>query len=196
MPLQNRVTPFSAIERSPHRGLFTGNRGCLHNADRELVTQRWRSKAWIICELEFRGWRRTLMSPGRWTELFFLDEATAFAAGHRPCAYCRRERFNEYIRLAADSLGVRPLAREVDPLLHEQRLAPRSLCSIAEMPDGAMVARGNQAFLVFGGSLLEWSHAGYGSPQPAHGEYEVLTPAASLAAIRGGYPLVVNPSCH
>ena len=91
---------------------------------------------------------------------------------------------------------MRPLAREVDPLLHEQRLAPRSVCPITELPDGAMVARDTHAFLVLGGQLLEWSQAGYGEPQQPEGEYEMLTPAASLAAIRGGYPLVINPARH
>lgn len=87
MLLQNRVTPFSTIEINPARGLFTGNRGTLHNNQQQLVNPRWGHKAWIVCQLQFKNLLRPLMEPNRWTQLFFLDEATAFAAGHRPCGY-------------------------------------------------------------------------------------------------------------
>ena len=97
MPLQNRVTPFSTIEAVPHRGLFMGNRGRLHDDHRRLVTTGWRSRAWLICLLEFRGRHRTVMAPRRYTELFFLDEAVALAAGHRPCAECRRPAFRAFM---------------------------------------------------------------------------------------------------
>src|SRR3569623_989500 len=91
MPLQNRVTPLGDIEPAPERGLFTGNRGIIHDAEnRQLLQRRWTSRAWLICVLHWRAVRRSGMGPGSWTELFFLDEATALAAGHRPCFFCRR----------------------------------------------------------------------------------------------------------
>ena len=119
MPLRNRVTPLSAVEAVPARGLFTGNRGVLHDDRRQLVTDRWRTKAWIVCTLTWKGVRRVPMTPRRWTELFFLDEAVALAAGHRPCAYCRRPAFREF--LAASGFERAPA---LDAALHADRVPP------------------------------------------------------------------------
>jgi len=191
MPHQNRVTPFSRIEATPHRGLFIGNRGCLHNAKRELVTQRWRTQAWIICDLHFRGWKREVMQPGRWTELFFLDEAVALAAGHRPCAYCRRADFNRYMKAA----GYR-LAKELDPILHAQRTGLKPTMRLEDLPDGAFVEIDNEAWLVWNGHLRLWSHAGYLRRVKIDGEQEVtvLTPELSIRALRSGFTPVIHPS--
>ena len=127
-PLQNRVNPAGEIVADPARGLLMGNRGCLHRADRTLGAARWRSKLWICCVLEWRGVRRDPMPPGRWTALFFLDEATALAAGHRPCGYCRRPAYESYAEAwrRAQGLAQRPRAVEMDARLHAERVDPRT----------------------------------------------------------------------
>src|SRR5690348_4015861 len=124
--LQNRVLPTGEIVADPARGLLMGNRGCLHRPDRHLAGVRWRSKLWICCTLTWRGVRRDPMPPGRWTALFFLDEATALAAGHRPCAYCRRADYLAYARAWGRATGMpdRPYAAEMDAALHGQRVEP------------------------------------------------------------------------
>src|ERR1700723_4320533 len=123
MPLQNRVTPSGDIIATAHRGLFTGNRGIIHDPATKTLTRRWAGKAWLTCVCEFRGRRRLVMGGRSWTELFFLDEATAFAAGHRPCFYCRREDANRF--RAAWGKGNRTgagLAPDIDAVLHRERL--------------------------------------------------------------------------
>ena len=119
MPLQNRVTPSGDIIATPHRGMFTGNRGIIHDpATKTLLSKRWASQAWITCLCEFRGWRRKVMGGRSWTELFFLDEATAFAAGHRPCFYCRRGDALKFRAAWAESNGATSvLAREIENAL-------------------------------------------------------------------------------
>ena len=167
MPLQNRVTPLGELVADPARGLVYGNRGCLHD-DAGRIRRRFNGKRWIACRLEFRGWQRSpLLQPGRFTELFFLDEATAFAAGHRPCALCRREdyvRFGEIWReLHPDQIG----ADAIDAQLHAERIAldtrTRRLhaVALAELPDGAFVLEDDAPWLVLGASLLRWTPAGY-----------------------------------
>ena len=131
MPLQNRVTPFGEIVADPHRGLFTGNRGIIHDpATRTLLSKRWSSPAWLTCVCEFRGRRRKVMGGRSWTELFFLDEATAFSAGHRPCFYCRRDDANRFRAAWERGNGVADaLARDIDAVLHRERLTgERSDC--------------------------------------------------------------------
>ncbi len=127
MPRQNRVTPPGEIVAAPERGTFMGNRGCLHDAKGQ-IRRPWQLERWIVCVLAFKGRQRRVMTPGRYTELFFLDEATALAAGHRPCAECRRERFNAYRRAlaAGGAKGDEPLrsAVEIDHRLHAERVAP------------------------------------------------------------------------
>src|SRR3954467_1002431 len=124
MPLQNRVTAGREIIATPHRGMFTGNRGIIHDpATRTLLTRRWASVAWLICLCEFKGRRRKVMGGRSWTELFFLDEATALAAGHRPCFYCRRGDANRFRAAWEGGNGVKKvLAREIDAVLHGERL--------------------------------------------------------------------------
>src|ERR1700722_1398175 len=140
MPKQNRVTPFGEIIARPERGTFMGNRGILHDAEGRMK-RAWQVKRWLICLLEFRGRKRTVMSPGHYTELFFLDEATALAAGHRTCAECQRTRFNEFCQawqLAHGSSG-RPTAAEMDSQLHKDRTASKTWERLKEIPSGVFV---------------------------------------------------------
>lgn len=206
MPLQNRVTPFGRLEAVRARGAWTGNRGILHNDRREIVAQ-WRSKAWITCALDFRGRRRKVFSPGHWTELFFLDEATAFAAGHRPCAYCRRPRYREFVgawaRANPDRFDTpRPLATRIDAVLHEERVAPDRgkrtwRARFDALPPGSFILLDGQPCLLWEDRVLPWSHEGYGAPTAAPAgerQVEVLTPASIVAMFRAGFVPQVHGS--
>jgi hypothetical protein len=204
MPLQNRVMPTGEIVADPARGMLMGNRGCIHTPERTLGVTRWRTKMWICCVLEFRGWRRDVMPPGRWTALFFLDEATALAAGHRPCGYCRRDDHQWLAESwrAGHGLAARPRAAEMDVVLHAQRVEGRTRRKITrpvrlgDLPDGAMVRQDGTIALWCGGALLPWSFAGYGPPRPAGPRVtaDLLTPPALVAALRAGYRPLVHPS--
>ena len=195
MPLQNRVTPLGELIADPGRGLVYGNRGCLHDRSGR-ITRRFNGRRWIACRLEFRGWqRKQLLQPGRFTELFFLDEATAFAAGHRPCALCRREdyvRFGELWRdLHSDQLG----ADAIDAQLHAERVSPadrsqlRHEAPLAELPEGAFVLESGAPFLVLGPELLGWTASGYVErrARPADGDALVLTPPSLVEILRAGW---------
>ena len=202
MPLQNRVMPTGDIVATPHRGLFTGNRGIIHDpATKTLLKKRWSSPAWITCVCEFRGWRRKVMSTRSWTELFFLDEATAFAAGHRPCFFCRRDDANRFRSCWEKGNGVKGiLAREIDAVLHAERLErgkkrlhPLPL-PMKELPDGAMVQQGEGSFLIAQGRVLRWSMAGYSESDASLDDAMLLTPPSALRAISAGYRPVLHPS--
>src|ERR1700722_18657467 len=163
MPLQNRVDPFGSLFRTPARGTMIGNRGgVLHNSDREIV-RTYKSRRWITCVLEFNGRHRVVMTERRYTELFFLDEATAFAAGHRPCAECRRERFNAFKESwrRAKSLDRLPFADEMDLELHPARIGSRNKVThhaeLGSLPDGCFVEIESRAYLVWGNALLLWA---------------------------------------
>lgn len=201
-PLQNRVTPTGEIIATPHRGLFTGNRGIIHDpATKTLLNKRWSSPAWITCLCEFRGWRRPVMARRSWTELFFLDEATAFAAGHRPCFFCRRDDANRFRAAWERGNGASKVsAKAMDAQLHLERLhhGRKRLhalpVQLAELPDGAMVQQGEQSFLMTRGRPLLWSPAGY-----ARVEYELegpmlLTPPSTLRALNAGYQPALHPT--
>ncbi|GHD49843.1 hypothetical protein GCM10017083_22670 [Thalassobaculum fulvum] len=202
MPLQNRVTPFGEIVAVPERGLFTGNRGIIHDpATRTLLNRRWTTKAWITCVCEFRGRRREVMAQRGWTELFFLDEATALAAGHRPCFYCRRADAVRFRDAWAAGNGIaRPLAPVMDATLHAERLERRAKRrhplprSLGELPDGTMVAADGEAFLVNRGRLLRWSPAGYRPADPLPICQAMITPPSTVAALAAGYRPVLHPS--
>ncbi len=193
MPLQNRVTPFSTIEVSPTRGLFTGNRGILHNDQQELVTTNWRHKAWIICELEYKGLRRKLMQPGHWTELFFLDEATALAAGHRPCALCRRAAYNEFLKLSG-----RPSAKQLDETLHPQRTNEQGTIAFDRLPENSFYAIGSQAYLKRAARSLLWSHSGYQlAENPSlKALVQPLTPLLTRQVLAQGYQPILHASAQ
>ncbi len=157
MPLQNRVTPTGEIVATPHRGTLMGNRGVIHDAEGRIV-RPFRVKRWIACRLEFKGRHRELLQPGRWTELFFLDEATALAAGHRPCAECRREDYRRWqAAWAAAFPGAPTNADAMDERLHADRLGPRP---VAEAPPGAFVALDGASWLVTEAGLREWTAGG------------------------------------
>ena len=194
MPLQNRVTPLGDLVADPARGLVYGNRGCLHDAEGR-IRRRWQVKRWIACRLEFRGWHRSpLLQPGRFTELFFLDEATAFAAGHRPCALCRREDYDRFCaswrslhpgQVGADALDEQLHGERVDPVARERRLH-RAVSS--ELPDGAFVLRDRAPWVVRGGELLRWSPAGYDERVPRSvGRVVLVTPPSLVDVLRSGW---------
>ena len=202
MPLQNRVTPTGDIIATPHRGLFTGNRGIIHDpATRTLLRKRWSSPAWITCLCEFRGWRRPVMGRRSWTELFFLDEATAFAAGHRPCFFYRRDDANRFRAAWEKGNGAADIrAREMDAVLHRERLerGKKRLhplpVPVSELPDGAMVKAGDESFLILQGRALQWSMAGYQKAEAALDDGMLLTPPSALRALSAGYRPVLHPS--
>lgn len=178
-----------------------GNRGLLHNREGE-VRRLWNGVRWIVCEREFKGRRRTVMSPGLYTELFFLDEATAFAAGHRPCAECRRGRFNAFRRGWQSAFGHLPTAAEIDEQLHADRVGPgreqwRFRAELADLPDGVFVRHPDGGdYLLWNNELLLWTFGGYTQrrSRPARETVEVLTPESTVGVIRAGYIPDVHPS--
>lgn len=180
-PLQNRVTPLGELIATPERGLVYGNRGCLHD-EHGRIRRRYATRRWIACRLEFRGRRRSaLMQPGRYTELFFLDEATAFAAGHRPCAECRREDYNRFNELWPGP----PRADAIDLQLHGERLRHHEA---SDLPDGAFVMHEGEPWLVLGDALLRWTPGGYTerAPRPA-GRAQVITASSLVEVLRQGW---------
>ncbi len=190
------MTPYGEIVATPERGTLMGNRGVLHADDGEH-RRDWQVRRWIACRLEFKGRHREIRQPRRWTELFFLDEATALSAGHRPCAECRRE---DYRRWQAAWPGPDTGADAMDLVLHADRLDGRAKrtydARLGELPDGVMVERGGAAFLVAGGALHAWTAAGYGAAEPVapEGRVRVLTPRVTVATIARGYAVSVHPS--
>jgi hypothetical protein len=203
MPLQNRVRPDGAIVALPERGLFMGNRGGqLHRPDKTLTGRRWVSRAWIACVLSYKDRHETIMADGHYTQLFFLDEATALAAGHRPCALCRRADFRQFAATWAEHhrLSAPPRATVMDTVLHAERLAGRDkrtfLASIDKLPAGAMVLINHAPHLVQANGLLAWSSAGYtpaSVPPPAEA-VPVLTPPSIVGLLRAGYAPMLHPS--
>jgi hypothetical protein len=202
VPLQNRVAPTSELVADPARGLVYGNRGCLHDAEGR-ITRLWQVRRWIACRLEFRGWQRgRKMQPGRFTELFFLDDATALAAGHRPCALCRRADYNALVGLWAQLHPRDSGADEIDLRLHAERLDGRRRrlhrARFGSLPDGAYVIEGDAPWLVLGDDLLRWSSGGYTERmrRPAGGAPQ-LTPPSLIELLREGWNgavPVVHPS--
>ena len=192
MPLQNRVDPFGTIFRTAARGTMLGNRGgALHNSDREIV-RGYKSRRWITCVLEFRGRHRIVMSSNRYTELFFLDEAVAFAAGHRPCAECRRQRYDAF-RQAWRRLKQQdsyPFADDMDRELHPARIDRGKKA----LPDGCFVQIEGRPYLVWRDALLVWSPEGYErrDERPKNSILTVLTPEPIVRCFRQGY----TPEIH
>jgi hypothetical protein len=204
MPLQNRVTPTGDIIATPHRGLFTGNRGIIHDpATRTLLKKRWSSPAWLTCVCEFRGRRREVMTTHSWTELFFLDEATALAAGHRPCFYCRRDDANRFRAAWEKGNRVRDVRmHDIDTVLHHERLDHGKkrlhalLVPLDQLPDGAMLQQGEESFLLMRGGTLLWSTAGYVEGARELDDAQLLTPPSTLRAMSAGYEVTLHPSAH
>lgn len=192
MPFRNRVDPYGAIVATPLRGAWMGNRGCIHR-NLEIVRVQ-ATKRWITCALEYKGWGSPQWRPGRWTALFFYDEALAFAAGHRPCALCRRDAYNRY----CEAIGM-DRADPIDLVLHEQRLDGKVKRKHAlpwrELPIGAYVEIGGAPHVVLGESVRAWSsQTGYAArvARPLRGDATVLTPPLSLRAITSGYAVQIT----
>ena len=195
MPRQNRVTPLGNLVADPARGSVYGNRGCLHD-DAGVIRRRFNGKRWIACRLEFRGWHREpLMQPGRFTELFFLDEATAFAAGHRPCALCRRD---DYVRFVEVWRGIHPDqagADAIDAQLHEERVDPATRgqryheASMDDLLDGAFVLHEGAPYLVMSARLLRWTPSGYRDAvaRPTRQRAILITPPSSVEVLRSDW---------
>jgi hypothetical protein len=197
LPFQNRVTPFGELIATRERGTLTGNRGCLHDTDKR-IRRRFVGKRWIHCLLEFKGRKRTMMTPGRYTELFFLDEATALAAGHRPCRECQRERFELFRRHWPGQSAV-----AIDEVLHKERLdgtGKRTYAArLGDLPEGVLVVDADsRPHLLWNRALRLWTPGGYTerTPAPVDREVRVLTPPSVVRAIAGGYPVVVHSSAE
>jgi hypothetical protein len=208
-PRQNRVTPRGDLVAVAARGGLMGNRGRLHDPAGRIVRRQVAGyRAWVTCLLDFKGRRRPIMVPGRYTELFFLDEATALAAGHRPCGECRR---SDFLRFKAAWLAANPGSRgagptsiaDIDREMHRDRLTADGrqrtfAMEPAVLPDGAFVARGTGGppLLIWAGSLRPWTPEGYGKAEarPAAGAVTVLTPASTVRALAAGYTPGVHPS--
>lgn len=208
MPLQNRVDPWGQFQAVSAHGALMGNRGILHNEKKEIVSQ-WEHSRWVTCTLKFPGVQRILFSPRNYSELFFLDEATAFSAGHRPCAQCRREKFNEFKSawLAANLEFLpkpRPRIEEVDEKIHADRATKSGgkvtyQAPVGSLPDGAIVEVDRIALLVWRGALLPWSFDGYGPIKdalPPQTVVRVLTPASVVRAFASGFTPEVHPSAN
>ena len=217
-PLRNRVTPEGEIVATAHRGLLMGNRGgAFHLPDQTLGPRRWSTKQWIACVLEFKGRHRQVMQPKRYTELFFLDEATALAAGHRPCFECRRADAERFAELWAQSQGRPPgrpqsgFGRErapaMDEALHAERLDRRGgkrtfRARRADLPSGTFVryglaGEGSRPCLIVGNQLMAWHPAGYTSlitPAMTGEIVDVLTPLSIVAVLSAGYRPMLHPS--
>ncbi|MCP9751225.1 hypothetical protein [Ferruginibacter sp. HRS2-29] len=196
--LQNRVTPLGDIIRTNARGAWMGNRGLIHNKQQE-INRSFRLKAWIICLLKFKDRHRPVMAPGQYTELFFLDEATAFAAGHRPCAECRREDFIKFKSFwvkanAGYSFDMKTPVGKIDEIIHQERISEdgskkTSKIAAGDIPDGTFILQDNNPYLVWNKKMYRWSPEGYGKaiPLPATKEITALTPGSIIKAFREGY---------
>ena len=198
-PARNRVTPLGDIVAIPLRGAWTGNRGILHSG-REIVRFH-ASDLWITCALRFKDRWRAQWTPNRFTWLYFHDEAVSFAAGHRPCAECRRESYNAYRSAWADGLGVdAPSAKEINRQLHAERIVRgthrRRLHDVPwrELPDGAFALLDDGPAIIAGDAVVAWTHEGYGRarPRPRQGTADAITPPSSLAALHAGYPVQID----
>lgn len=222
MPLQNRVDPYGAIHAVPERGLFTGNRGIIHDPEtKTLLRKRWALPAWIICVCDYQGRKREPMGRNRqverkgggkagWTELFFLDEPTALAAGHRPCFFCQRAKASAFLGFFGKALAVaEPRAPQLDARLHKERFAsarkplpPIRAEEIARLPDGAMVAIDRVPFAARGGKLLRWSFAGYDRPviietaTNGGAPLALITPATTVAVLAAGFVPIWHASAE
>jgi len=208
MPHRNRVDPWGTLIETPARGAWFGNRGCLHDKGGRITDRKPPVDAWIICLLEFKGRRRTLLQPGRYTELFFLDEATALAAGHRPCGECRYEDLRRFGACWPHKRPGQPfaLAAEIDPILGRERADAAHRERVVTIdpakppPDGVMLALmgdpSEDAFLCAGGALRRWSPAGYGGKLPwaEPAAALLLTPPSTVRAIANGFRPQIDPS--
>ena len=208
MPLQNRVDPFGSLHAVQARGTLLGNRGQLHDANKTIV-RAWKTKAWVTCMLEYGDIQRTIFAPDSYSELFFLDEATAFAAGHRPCGSCRNKRYQEFKAqwLAANPESVpgeKPSIAAIDKVLHAERTAQNGdkvtfKAAIETLPFGTIIEQDGASFLVAGEELFPWSYHGYGQPVSlpmANEKVSVLTPASIVQLFHGGFLPQIHESAN
>jgi hypothetical protein len=202
-PARNRVTPLGDIEAIPLRGAWTGNRGILHS--RREIVRFHASDLWITCALRFRDRHHEQWRPHHYTFLYFHDEAVSFAAGHRPCAECRRASYDAYRAAWAEGLAVDlPSAKQINRQLHGERIVRgthrRRLHELrwADLPDGAFVLLDATPAVVVGSHLSEWTHEGYGRrvARPGHGTAHVITPPSTVAALSAGYTVHIDDSAH
>jgi hypothetical protein len=203
MPYQNRVDPWGSLAAASARGTLMGNRGNLHDSGKEII-RNYQTKRWIICKLAFKGRKRTVMSPGRYTELFFLDEATAFAAGHRPCAECQRARYEEFKESwlrANPGFENRPVRiEEIDAALHRERYDKGKKvtykAALNDLPDGAFFSLDGAAYLVSSGGVYRWSFSGYThvDRRDFPDRVDVLTPRSIVKTFEGGFHPEIHPS--
>jgi hypothetical protein len=202
-PARNRVTPVGDIVAIPLRGAWTGNRGILHSG-KEIVRFH-ATDLWITCALQFRGRWREQWQPHRYTHLYFHDEAVSFAAGHRPCAECRRVSYNRYRSGWATGLGVdMPSATEINRQLHGERIVRGTHrrrtheMPWVDLPDGTFALLDGSPVVVIGQDLVEWSSDGYGAhrSRPEHGFADVITPPSTVAVLRAGYPVQIDDSAR
>jgi hypothetical protein len=198
---QNRVTPFGEIVAIDQRGLFLGNRGCIHRDG--AIVRPWRVRRWITCVLSYKDWAAPRGEPGRWTPLFFLDEAVALAAGHRPCALCRHADHRRWLDAWERAHGARPRADPLDRALHAERLDGRRKrlhhVPWVDVPTGTFAVAGDgRAALVLADRLVPWTTRpeGYAPPIPRRtgGTATVVTPRPTVAVLRHGYDPVIHPS--
>jgi hypothetical protein len=200
-PLQNRVTPWGDVVAIALRGMFTGNRGIIHDlATKTLLTRRWASKTWLVCSCSYKDHRRDVMARRSWTELFFYDEAVALAAGHRPCFLCRRSRAEAFRAAWASGSGSALLAAPaLDEILHSERLergrkrihAPNG--AARHLPVGTMIQMKGSAWTIADGWAWRWTDAGYGGAERAEGYEGLLTPPSTMRALRAGYRPELHP---
>jgi len=208
MPRQNRVDPWGQLKAVKPKGALLGNRGILHN-DKEQIVAQWRSKAWITCQTKFDGRKSTVFEPNSYSQLFFVDEATAFAAGHRPCAECRLERFKEFkaawIEANRDLIqGEKPTIADIDKVIHAERVTEEKLkrtftAKLGSLPAGTMIEVDGTPLLVWRGKLLPWSFEGYGKSQaslPSSTSVQVLTPASVVRVFASGFTPQVHLSAY
>jgi len=198
MPYQNKVDPWGNINAVKSRGMFLGNRGVLHNEHQEIIASH-RIKGWVTCLLEFKDRKRKIMTPKRYTELFFLDEATAFSAGHRPCAECRRKRYNDFkekwLEANGEKLqGKKTTAPNMDNIIHEERISKKQkvtyTSALGSLPDGTMIDINSKAYLLWESKLFEWSFSGYSESDldfTLEDEVIVLTPLSYVKTFSKGF---------
>lgn len=208
MSLQNRVDPWARLCAVTAKGALMGNRGILHDENRQIVSQ-WEHTRWVTCKVEFQGIQRRPFSPRNYSELFFLDEATAFAAGHRPCAYCRKDRFKEFKTawLASNPelrSTPRPSIEEVNKIIHTERAAKGGNkisfeAPVKDLPQGTLIDVDGVALLVWRDALLPWSFEGYGPVRddlPFSTMVRVLTPKSVIRVFAQGFRPDVHPSAN
>lgn len=195
MPHQNRINPYKEICFSSHRGGLMGNRGHLHNERQEII-RNFQLKRWIICVLDFKERKRTIMQKGRYTELFFWDEATALAAGHRPCAECQRDKFNIFKSLWAKANDLETTTtQQMDEFLHKERtVRDKTVVRLADIPDGSFIEYDTQPFLKYRDKIYEWGFCGYKDGIHIGSEESVLllTPLSIVKTISAGYLPQIN----